>query len=67
MLDKKKAMASDALQNAIADVKAALEGSGRVLVRPSGTEPVIRIIVESQDEAQAIEMADRLEEVLHSL
>ncbi len=67
VMDKKKAMASKALQDTIAEVRTALEGSGRVLVRPSGTEPVIRIIVESQDEAQAVEMADRLEEVLQSL
>jgi phosphoglucosamine mutase len=34
---------------------AALEGRGRVLVRPSGTEPLVRVMVEapSEDEAQA--------------
>jgi phosphoglucosamine mutase len=34
--------------------------TGRILVRPSGTEPVIRVMVEGQDEAVINEMADEL-------
>jgi phosphoglucosamine mutase len=34
--------------------------TGRILVRPSGTEPVIRVMVEGQDETVINEMADEL-------
>ncbi|MEO0679299.1 MAG: phosphoglucosamine mutase [Pseudomonadota bacterium] len=40
-----------AVQAAIADGKARLDGAGRVLIRPSGTEPVIRVMAEGEDEA----------------
>jgi phosphoglucosamine mutase len=41
-----------------------LDGTGRILVRPSGTEPVIRVMVEGQDEAQINEIADDLCELI---
>ena len=37
----------DILQNAIAQAEAAMGADGRILVRASGTEPVIRVMVES--------------------
>ena len=37
-----------------------LDGTGRILVRPSGTEPVIRVMVEGQDENLINDMADEL-------
>jgi phosphoglucosamine mutase len=37
-----------------------LEGRGRVLIRPSGTEPVLRVMVEASDGAVARRWADRL-------
>jgi phosphoglucosamine mutase len=44
-----------ALAEEIARVDATLDGRGRVLVRPSGTEPVIRILTEAETPAQAEE------------
>jgi phosphoglucosamine mutase len=41
-----------------------LDTTGRILVRPSGTEPVIRVMVEGQDEALINEMADELCELI---
>jgi phosphoglucosamine mutase len=41
-----------------------LDGTGRILVRPSGTEPVIRVMVEGQDEVVINEMADELCELI---
>ena len=41
-----------------------LDGSGRILVRPSGTEPVIRVMVEGQDETVINDMADELCELI---
>jgi phosphoglucosamine mutase len=43
-----------------AAVERALAGSGRVLIRPSGTEPVLRLMVEADDAALADELARRL-------
>jgi len=37
----------------VARQNAALDGRGRVLVRPSGTEPVVRVLAEAPDEAEA--------------
>ncbi len=48
------------LQRAIADAGALLGASGRVLVRPSGTEPALRVMVEGPDEALVTELADQL-------
>ena len=42
---------SDQVQAAIRDGEARLNGSGRLLVRPSGTEPLIRVMAEGDDEA----------------
>ena len=48
------------LQRAIASATARLGASGRVLVRPSGTEPALRVMVEGPDEALVAELADSL-------
>jgi phosphoglucosamine mutase len=48
------------LQRAIADASRRLGDSGRVLVRPSGTEPALRVMVEGADEALVTELADTL-------
>lgn len=42
-----------ALVEAVARHNAELDGRGRVLVRPSGTEPVVRVLAEARDEAEA--------------
>lgn len=44
----------------IAKLEAKLGRTGRILVRPSGTEPVIRVMVEGQEESVINEMADEL-------
>ncbi len=52
------------IHEAIADVERALQGRGRVLVRPSGTEPVVRIMVEAEDLDEATALAGQLAGVI---
>ena len=47
-------------QHEIAEVKRELGSQGRVLVRPSGTEPVLRLMVEASESALAKKMTIRL-------
>ena len=51
---------SDAIRRAIASAEDALNGRGRVLIRASGTEPVLRVMVEASDAALAERCARRL-------
>lgn len=51
---------SDAVASAIAAVEAELGAAGRVLVRPSGTEPLVRVMVEAPTEVGAQAAADRI-------
>lgn len=48
---------SPGVQKAVAEVEATLAGQGRVLLRPSGTEPLIRVMVEGRDERQVDDLA----------
>ena len=52
------------LADAIADTERQLEGKGRVLLRPSGTEPVVRVMVEGPEEDKVRELARDLAEVV---
>ena len=49
-----------ALADAQAEVRRELGSNGRVLIRPSGTEPLVRVMVEARDPAQARRCAERL-------
>ncbi|MBP0125147.1 MAG: phosphoglucosamine mutase [Nitrospira sp.] len=52
------------LQQAIRDIEQRLNGSGRVLVRYSGTEPLLRVMVEGERDDQIRDVANRLVEVI---
>ena len=53
-------MALPDVQRAVAQAEARLASSGRVLLRPSGTEPVIRVMVEGRDSALVDEIANEI-------
>jgi phosphoglucosamine mutase len=52
------------MQQAIAQVEAQLADQGRVLIRASGTEPVVRVMVEARDEAVAKSSAQQIAQTL---
>jgi phosphoglucosamine mutase len=55
---------SAAIQEAIRQAEVELKESGRVVLRASGTEPVIRVMVEGRDEHQVLKLAERLAAVV---
>jgi phosphoglucosamine mutase len=54
------------LQAAVAAAESELGATGRVLLRPSGTEPVVRVMVEAPEKAQADAVAGRLADVVRT-
>jgi phosphoglucosamine mutase len=50
----------EALKRELSAVQRELDGSGRVLIRPSGAEPVLRVMVEAEDLGEARRYAERL-------
>jgi phosphoglucosamine mutase len=66
-VDKSLVASSSQLVDAVRAAEAELGESGRVLVRPSGTEDAVRIMVEAVDAAQARRLADQLGKVVRRL
>ncbi len=64
---KESMMASTALKEAVEREENALSGAGRILVRPSGTEALIRVMVEAKTEKTAQETANRIADFIKSL
>lgn len=55
-----------AINQAVMDVERTLDCRGRVLLRPSGTEPLVRVMVEGEDPAHIQRLAEQLAEVVSS-
>jgi phosphoglucosamine mutase len=55
------------LRPAVTRIEATLGGRGRVLIRPSGTEPLVRVMVEAPTEREAADLAQELAEVVTTL
>ncbi len=64
---KERIMSDESLIKLIKDEQTALGGTGRILVRPSGTEALIRVMVEAADEKTMNEVALRLSSYIDSL
>jgi phosphoglucosamine mutase len=59
-VDKSRVEDDEALQTAVRAAQAELDGTGRVLLRKSGTEPLVRVMVEAGNAATAQAVAERL-------
>ncbi len=64
--DKARLATSAAIADAIRDAEDELGDTGRVLVRPSGTEPLVRVMAEAADEQAASAIVDRLVAIVAS-
>jgi phosphoglucosamine mutase len=59
-----KPLEDAAVQQAIAEAEAQLAKNGRLLIRPSGTEPLIRVMAEGDDRGQVERIVDELVNVI---
>lgn len=55
-----KPLEADSVKKVIADAEAQLAGRGRLVIRPSGTEPVIRVMAEGDDAAEVEQVVDAI-------
>jgi phosphoglucosamine mutase len=55
-----KPLEADSVKAAIADAEARLAGHGRLVIRPSGTEPVIRVMAEGDDAGEVEQVVDMI-------
>ena len=58
-----KIIINDSFWSEVTDVESSLGETGRVLIRPSGTEPLIRIMVESEDSTKSENLCNSLAEL----
>ena len=65
--DKNAVMADERVKAAVAGVETALEGEGRALVRASGTEPMVRVMVEAATPAICEQYVGEVVRVIESL
>ncbi|MFD5552902.1 phosphoglucosamine mutase [Streptomyces sp. NPDC127068] len=65
-VDKSRVGTSAELASAVAEAERELGSTGRVLLRPSGTEPLVRVMVEAADIDQARSVGGRLADVVKS-
>lgn len=60
VVDKNRLEQADVLWEAVAAIESRLAGNGRILIRPSGTEPLVRVMVEAPTRDEAVTITDEL-------
>jgi phosphoglucosamine mutase len=63
-VDHRSLAGNAAIDAAVAAAEAELADTGRVLLRPSGTEPMVRVMVEAADQTTADRLANELADVV---
>lgn len=63
----REALASDEVQQSLAEVQQTLHGRGRVVLRASGTEPLVRVTVEAADAVEVQQLAEKLAGIVRSV
>ena len=61
---KNKFMENDEIRAEIERLEKLMNGTGRVLIRPSGTQPLVRVMLEGKDEGQIRELAQGLADLI---
>lgn len=62
--DKARVMAAESVKSAVEQTEIAMKGRGRVLLRPSGTEPVVRVMIEGEDAERVAQLTQELAAVV---
>ena len=62
--DKNAVTENARVAEVIAEVEKEMAGNGRVLVRPSGTEPLVRVMVEAPTEDDCVRLVERIADVV---
>ncbi|KAA0542938.1 phosphoglucosamine mutase [Bacillus sp. BGMRC 2118] len=62
--DKHEVMNNEEVVRAIKEAEAEMNGNGRILVRPSGTEPLVRVMAEAPTEEMCREIVDRIASIV---
>ena len=63
----REALASSEVQQALVEVEQVLSGRGRVVLRASGTEPLVRVTIEAADAAEVQQLAEKLAAIVKSV
>lgn len=64
--NKKRYMEDEQVQEAISVIETEMKGTGRVLIRPSGTEPLVRVMIEGNDIERIHQLAVELADLISS-
>jgi phosphoglucosamine mutase len=62
----REALAGSEVKQALAEVEQILHGRGRVVLRASGTEPLVRVTIEGADAVEVQQLAERLAGIVKS-
>jgi phosphoglucosamine mutase len=60
-------LANEQIKAAVSAAESELDGKGRVLLRPSGTEPLLRVMVEGEDKALVEKSAHAIADVVRKI